>query len=139
VILKNNGGLFHNIQQILFYGINGIINTAATYTLYLVLIRLMLIDYRVSIVLAYIPGIYLSYLLNRKLAFGTSGYLFRFVLVSIAMFFVNLSVTWFIVEYIGIGKELAQLIAIGIVFVLGFTLNKIYSFAPRKEDHRSVR
>jgi len=49
----------------ILYAGNGIINTIVCYGLLLVLVNL--IDYRLAIVLVYIPGIFLSYFLNGRI------------------------------------------------------------------------
>jgi putative flippase GtrA len=44
---------------------------------------------------------------------------------------VNLVVTWFLVEAFRLSKEVAMLIAIGIVFLLGYSLNKRFAFRKK--------
>jgi len=48
------------------------------------------------------------------------------------MLLVNLSITWILVESFDIVKEIAQLIAILVVFGFGFQLNKKFAFNRKK-------
>jgi Predicted membrane protein len=111
------------------YGLNGLFNTAVTYALYLVLIRH--IGYQVSIVICYAVGIVLSFAVNRALVFRATGRFARFFLVYVALLLVNIAVTTALVEAAGLGKALAQLPAIGVVFVLGFIINRSFVFSQR--------
>lgn len=124
--------VFSNAKKLILYGTNGIINTAFTYGLFLLISNY--IDYRISIALAYIPGIYLSYLLNGKIVFKNKGRIGVFAIVNTAMFLLNLTITWILVQDIHVSKELAQLFAIGVVFLTGFLLNKRFSFSVRHKN-----
>lgn len=115
-----------NIKRLFLYSINGIINTAVTYGLFLLISRF--IDYRISIVISYSIGIFLSFVLNSKIVFKSKGRFHVFILINVVMLLSNLIITWFLVENFNMPKEYAQAVAILIVFILGFGLNKRFSF-----------
>lgn len=110
------------MKKLLLYGANGAFNTALTYALYLLLIKVL--DYRVAIVLVYAVGICLSYLLNGAVVFQARGRFGFFVLVYVGLLLVNLLITWLLVARFAWSEELAPLPAVAVVFILGFVINK---------------
>jgi putative flippase GtrA len=64
IMLKKGNSIFHEIKKMTLYAGNGIINTIVCYGLFIVISNF--IDYRITIVLVYIPGIFLSYFLNGR-------------------------------------------------------------------------
>ena len=122
--------IFQQIKKLVLYGTNGIINTAVTYGLFVIISNY--IDYRITIVGVYAIGILISYFLNRKFVFNNRGNLGIFAIIMVSMLLVNLSITWILVESFDIVKEIAQLIAILVVFGFGFQLNKKFAFNRKK-------
>ena len=59
--------MFHKLKKITTYGINGIINTIITYSLFIFLSNI--IDYRLSIIIIFPLGVLISYFLNKKFVF----------------------------------------------------------------------
>ncbi len=110
----------------MLYAGNGIINGVLCYGLFLIIINF--IDYRVAIVLVYIPGIFLSYFLNGKIVFNNKGNLLVFVTINVLMMGLNVVTTWMLVGVFHLSKQVSMLIAIGFVFLIGYSLNKRYSF-----------
>ncbi len=121
--------ILHEIKKMMLYAGNGIINGVVCYGLFLIIINF--IDYRVAIVLVYIPGIFLSYFLNGKIVFNNKGNLPIFVTVTILMMGLNVVITWMLVGVFQLSKQVSMLIAIGLVFLIGYSLNKRYSFQKR--------
>ena len=80
-----------SIKKLILFGANGIINTIVTYSLFVIISNI--IDYRITIVLVYIFGIFLSYVLNRKFVFRIKGKLYLFVLIYLGMLLANLGIT----------------------------------------------
>jgi putative flippase GtrA len=119
--------MFQNLKRFIKYGINGIINTSVTFPSFIFLSNI--IDYRFAIVIIFPLGVLLSYFLNKKFVFkNEKGNMLIFFTVMTAMFLTNLSITWILVEFGDIIKEISQAIAICIAFVIGFLLNKKISF-----------
>lgn len=122
--------ILHEIKKIILYAGNGVINTVITYGLFILLSNF--IDYRIAIVFVYIPGIFISYFLNGRIVFNNKGHLLRFVVITVLMLGTNVLITWILVQVFKLPKEVSMLIAIGIVFLLGYSLNKRYSFPEKK-------
>ena len=115
-----------SFKKLVLYAANGSISTIVTYTLFVIISNL--IDYRVTIVIVYIIGILMSYLLNRRTVFKVRGKLYLFVIIHVGMILLNLSITTLLVEEFNLIKEISQLIAIFIVFLVGYTLLNRYAF-----------
>ncbi len=120
---------FCKLKKFITYGINGIINVIITYPIFILLSHV--IDYRLSIIIVYPIGILISYLLNRKFVFKTHGNLGIFSIIMVLMLLTNLFTTWILVEYVYIIKEISQIIAIGVASVMGYLLNKRFSFKQK--------
>ena len=119
--------MFQKIKKITMYLINGIINTLITYSLFIFLSNI--IDYRLAIIIIFPLGVLISYFLNKKFVFKKEkGNIIIFFIVMTAMLLTNLSITWILVELGDISKEISQAIAICIAFIVGFLLNKRFSF-----------
>jgi putative flippase GtrA len=121
--------VLHEIKKMILYAGNGIINGIVCYGLFLIISNF--IDYRISIVLVYIPGIFLSYFLNGKIVFNNKGHLLIFAIITLLMMGLNVVITWMLVEEFHVSKQVSMLIAIGLVFLIGYSLNKRYSFQKR--------
>lgn len=115
-----------SFKKLIRFGINGIINTIVAYSLFVVISNF--IDYRITIVIVYIIGIFLSYFLNRRTVFKVSGKLYLFIAIYVGMLLINLALTTLLVEEFSLIKELAQIIAILISFGIGYTLINRYAF-----------
>jgi len=122
--------ILENFRKSIRYGLNGIINTVITYGLFLVISEY--VDYRIAIGIAYVIGIIISFFLNGKFVFKAKGKFGLFISIMITMFLVNLSITWILVESFMMQKEWAQLLAILLVFGLGYILNKKFTFKENK-------
>jgi putative flippase GtrA len=121
--------ILHEIKKMTLYAGNGIINGIVCYGLFLIISNF--IDYRIAIVIVYIPGIFLSYFLNGKIVFNNKGNLLIFVTITILMMGLNVVTTWMLVAVFQFSKQVSMLIAIGLVFLIGYSLNKRYSFQKR--------
>ncbi len=128
--MTENNSYLTSLKKLIRFGMNGVINTVVSYTLFVVISNF--IDYRITIVLVYIIGIFLSYFLNRRTVFKVSGKLYLFIAIYVGMLLVNLAITTLLVEEFSLIKELAQLIAIFIVFGIGYTLINRYAFPNQK-------
>lgn len=106
--------------------ISGGVNTVATYTVYLVLLRF--IDYKVAYTTAYVFGIVLAFFINRLFVFRThrgwrSMVLFPFV--YLLQYLVSLGVVWAWVERLQLWKEAAPLVAVVITIPMTFALSRL--------------
>jgi len=103
--------------------VSGGINTAASYALYLLLLRFM--HYLVAYTLAYVAGIALSYALMTRFVFRARPQwttAVRFPLVYAAQFVVGSGTTFLLVEGAGISPAWAAAVAIVIVVPVTFAV-----------------
>jgi len=123
---EKNNSLIASFKKLIKYSINGAITTIVVYVLFVIISNI--IDYRITIPIVYTVGILLSYLLNRKTVFGVSGRLHLFIGIYVGMLLLNLVITIILVENFNLIKELAQIIAVLLVFGIGYTLINRYAF-----------
>ena len=114
------------MKQLALYGLNGVVNTVTGYVVFLALAQV--IDYRLAIVVGYLVAMVVSYLLNSQFVFRSQGSVSRFVFVNLLLMGMNVGITWSIVHVTAMAEELAQLIAIPVVFLVGFAVNKSFVF-----------
>jgi len=126
-----------SFKKLIRFSINGIINTIVAYALFVVISNF--IDYRITIVLVYIIGIFLSYFLNRRTVFKVSGKLYLFIAIYVGMLLLNLAITTLLVEEFSLIKELAQIIAILISFGIGYTLINRYAFPNQNKKIDDIK
>ena len=106
--------------------ISGGMNTAATYAVYLVLLRF--VDYKLAYTIAYLFGIVLAFFINRLFVFRTHrGWrsMVMFPFVYLAQYLVSLGVVWVWVERLHLWKEAAPLVAIVITIPMTFVLSRL--------------
>ena len=67
--------------------------------------------------------------LNKKFVFNKEkGNMLVFFIIMTTMFITNFSITWILVEFGNIIKEISQGIAIVVAFIVHYLLNKKFSF-----------
>jgi len=126
-----------SFKKLIRFGINGIVNTIVAYALFVVISNF--IDYRITIMIVYIIGIFLSYFLNRRTVFKVSGKLYLFIAIYVGMLLINLAITTLLVEEFSLIKELAQIIAILISFGIGYTLINRYAFPNQNKKIDDIK
>ena len=135
--MTERNSLLTSFKKLIRFGINGIINTIVAYALFVVISNF--IDYRITIVIVYIIGIFLSYFLNRKTVFKVSGKLYLFIAIYVGMLLLNLTITTLLVEEFGMIKEFAQIIAILISFGIGYGLINRYAFPNQNKKIDDIK
>ena len=133
-MIDKKNTLLQSFRKLVLFGFNGIINFVVSYSLFVVISNI--IDYRITVVIVYIIGIFLAYFLNRRTVFKVSGRLYLFIVIHIGMLLLNLTITTVLVEEFNLIKELAQLIAIFIVFGIAYILINRYAFPNQKSTNR---
>jgi len=123
--------LLLEFKKIISYSVNGIINFCVCYGLFVIISNF--IDYRITIVLTYIVGIFVSYNLNRKFVFKVRGKWYLFIPIYVGMLLSNIAITTILVEEFNLIKEIAQLFTISIVFFVGFTFLNRFAFYNNKK------
>lgn len=106
--------------------LSGAFNTAATYLLYLALLRFM--PYRLSYTISFICGIVIAYILNLSFVFRAQGGLKTialFPLVYLAQYLAGLGVVSLWVELLDWQASLAPIAAIIVTIPLTFVLSRL--------------
>lgn len=125
------GKLLLEFKKIISYSTNGIINFCVCYGLFVIISNF--IDYRITIVLTYIVGIFISYNLNRKFVFKVRGKWYLFIPIYVGMLLSNIAITTILVEEFNLIKEIAQLFTISILFFVRYTLLNRFAFYTNKK------
>lgn len=113
----------------------GGLNTFLSYFLFLLFYSF---GFHYGVALIMVSGITIphAYLWQRYWIFKSKNKIhkefIKFTLVYIGIFFVNLGVLSFLVEWIGMDPRFAEIIAIGIAVIVTFTTQKYWSFSHRK-------
>jgi putative flippase GtrA len=119
-------------RQFLRYAGAGAIGTATHYALLVVLVQLAGVAAVVASTAGAIAGAVVNYLLNHRYTFASdkphSRALPRFVVVSLAGIAVNAAVVATLVSGASAHYLLAQVVATAVVLVLGFAINRIWTF-----------
>jgi putative flippase GtrA len=119
--------MFQNFKKFIKYSIVGIVNTVITYPAFIFLSNI--IDYTFAIIIIFPLGVLLSYFLNKKFVFNKEkGNMFIFFIIMTIMFLTNFSITWILVEFGNIIKEISQGLSIIAAFIVHYLLNKKFSF-----------
>lgn len=112
--------------------VSGGINTAATYAMYLLLLKW--IGYNASYTIAYVAGIALSYVLNRVFVFGTHQGVrtaLLFPLVYLAQYLGGLLVLWLWIEALGLGTRSGPIAVVLTTLPMTYVLTKLFFTARR--------
>ena len=104
----------------------GLVNTAASYSLFIALE--LVIPYLVAYAIAYVAGIFMSYLTNTRLVFRVarswSSFL-RFPLVYVVQFVMGGSIIVMLVEGFAVGPRVAALIALAVTVPVTYFAAKL--------------
>jgi putative flippase GtrA len=115
--------------------LTGGLNTAVTYTLYLILLNFF--AYTTSYSISYVCGILLAFLLSRYVVFkehqGLKSVIF-FPLIYLAQYLFGLLVVWFWVRILFLPEFLAPLAAIILSLPLTYTLSKLVFIKPKHSE-----
>ncbi|MBP1934775.1 putative flippase GtrA [Ammoniphilus resinae] len=104
----------------------GILNTAATYIIYLLF--LYLFNHNISYTIAYILGILIGYFLNSKITFRVELTLKKFIqfpLVYLIQYLINLVMLNVLIFNLDVDKRIAPLLVIIISIPITFILSKV--------------
>lgn len=115
-------------KEIIRFILTGITNTIFYYLLYSFFIY-MKFDYKISVLLATIIGVFFSFKTFGKFVFDNEDktLLFKFLSVYILLYFINISIISILNTY-NINLYIAGLFATFCCTVLSFILNKWYVF-----------
>ena len=131
MIVKNKTTL----KEFVLFNIIGLINTLLTIILYFCLVYIE-VHYLIALIIDYIFGIFFSYYMNRKYTFNykfeNKNYMFLKMLASyLLIFFINTVLLYFFIEELFINKYFSQVIAMFILIIIAFHLQKFFVFKKK--------
>lgn len=113
-------------REFLKYLVSGVINTFATYFLYLIIHLVW--EYKIAYTISYFIGILISYLLNSLFVFREKISFLKFIkfpLVYIVQYIINFIIIYVFVENVGIPTKIVPLIAIIFTVPVTFLLTRL--------------
>lgn len=121
------------VRQFVKFSIVGVINTGIHYAAFLLLYRIVNINYLIASVMGYCCGLLNSYLMNRKWTFNSGAVakqneIIKFLVVNVTALGINVASLRLLVESLGIKPEISQLASIGFSLVVNFIGNKYWTF-----------
>lgn len=125
----------NNIIQFISFNIIGLINTLLTTLLFFILIYLEG-NYIISLFIVYVLGILFSFYMNKNFTFkyNSSNTLIMFIKMCssyIFIFLLNAGLLYFFIEGILINKYLAQILAMFLLIIVSFMLQKFFVFKEK--------
>lgn len=121
-------------KRFLKFAIVGVSNTALSFLVYVVLVKLSLY-YILASIISYIAGILNSYILNTAFVFKekkTKKNLFMFSSVYLSALLINLSLLYIMVDVFGIGPITGQILVTGLVMIYNYIMQKKWTFGASK-------
>ena len=123
----------NSIQQILRYGLVGILINALGYFVYLI-ITYNGADPKCTMTALYSFGVIISFFANRRFTFQHNGHMgasgVGYLLVQVLGYLLNLCLLLLFVDWLGFSHQIVQAIAIVIVAVFLFVMLRVFVFVP---------
>lgn len=122
-----------DMGQFIKFALVGVINTTIHYTVFYTLYRYLGVYHLLASTSGFMLAVINSYMMNRYWTFNSSAddisqEFFRFFLISVFAFFVNLAGMFLLVEYLLVAPPLAQFLTIIITLIINFTFNRYWVF-----------
>ena len=123
-------------RKFIYYAGIGAAGTAAHFAVLFGLVEFLDADPIVGSTLGFIVGAIVNYFLNYKYTFNSNAKhlptLFRFFIVAFIGSIMNLAIMTFLVGTVSFHYLLAQAISTGVIVVITFLINKIWTFRADK-------
>ncbi len=121
------------MRQFLMYGLVGAGGTVCHYLVLLLLVEIFTVNAVLSSSFGFVVGALVNHELNRLFVFPRtarkrSDTLGRFLAVACFGFLINFAIIFYMIELLGVYYFIAQVTATLTVFVMTFTLNKVWTF-----------
>lgn len=129
----NRNSLTKLLGQMIKYGLVGVVNTLITGVIIFVLMNLFGVSYKISNGAGYVVGFLNSFILNKIWTFkgnqtSTMKQFAKFGAVFAVCYGLQLGFVVFLVETASINKNISQLAGMVFYTLIGFVLNKIFTF-----------
>ncbi|MCL2674318.1 MAG: GtrA family protein [Defluviitaleaceae bacterium] len=124
-----------DIKQFIRFSTVGVVNTLVFYAVYLAMLWVGFF-YVAAATVGTIAGIANSYILNKRFTFRANsnpkdmhvGEKFRFTVVCVVQYLINLAVIFICISFVGLPAELAGLPAVGISMFVGYFGHRFWTF-----------
>ena len=120
-------------RQLYRFATVGVISNALLYMAYLLLTLFIGLEHKLAMTLVYVGGVILSFFFNRSWSFGHSGVahraFVRYVVANVIGYLLNLALLVLAVDRLNLPHEGVQAVAIVLVAVCTFLLNRYWVFA----------
>ncbi len=134
--------LIKKYQELIKYGIFGVLTTLVNYVCYYILTRGFAIGELTSTTIAFILSILFAYVTNRKWVFEsvTKGKeqlaeFAKFCLARVSGLFLDLGIMWFFVSYLGFNQGIQDLVvklcSNIFIIILNFVISKVFVFKKK--------
>lgn len=129
----NMNKLYKIFAQMVKYGLVGVVNTLITAVIIFALMNGFGVSYKISNAIGYVAGFINSFILNKKWTFkgnteSTLKQLIKFGAVFAVCYFLQLGLVVLMVEKLSISKNISQLAGMVFYTIIGFLLNKLFTF-----------
>ncbi len=122
------------LRQFAKYFLSGCLALAVHLAVLALLVELFATPAVIATAAGFAVGLVVNYAIQHAWVFGVAGaherYFVRYVLITIVTFVLNIGLFWVGHHVIGLWYPVAQIVATGIVFILNFGINKLYTFNP---------
>lgn len=122
-------------RQIWLFLVTGGVNTVVGYLIYAFGVVALNLSYFWAVVLSYVVGVSFSFATFRAFVFTAGERSFRsyprFILTYVFLLGVNILALHVLVDLAGVGKLLAQALAIPVCAALSFLINRFFVFKAR--------
>ncbi len=120
------------------YFVSGVIATVVHLVILSFLVELTNCPPTVSSAIGFIGACLGNYMLQHYWVFSVKGshrvFFLRYITVTAITFFLNIGLFWLLFQVVGLWYLVAQLVAIALIFILNFLINRSYTFKNRLES-----
>ena len=131
-ILNFNKTWLNIIEEFKSFFVIGICSTAINYFVFLILFKLINLNYLFAGLLGFISGAFISYYFNKNITFKSSVSLryglIKFIPTQMFSYFIHFATQYSSVLFFDISEIFSQLIGIFFSMIINFTLLKIVVF-----------
>ncbi len=131
--MRRLNGVFARYSGVFFrYSISGAVAAVVHFGLLIILVEFTATNPTLASASGFCAAIFVNYTLLYHYAFradGPHGVMFtRYVIVTVAMLGVNTLIFWILNEHQNVPYLLSQVVATGVVVMLNFNINRLYTF-----------
>lgn len=124
--------------QIFRYFISGLIATVVHIAVLTFLVEAVFVLPAVASALGFVIACCVNYILQHYWVFGAEGkhsvFFLRYAVVTAITFMLNIGFFYFLFHVAGFWYPVAQLMAIAMIFIINFLLNRSYTFRTNYES-----